>query len=743
MSFQGKPVSKLRCAVAASGMTLAMLVGGCGGGGGGDGGGSAPPVADLSGVWAGAWQGADPSLGAVSGTWEVEITQAAASASGPSVLLGLVDCMDGTMQSSAAGSTVNGSVTRAPCATVNWQLTAVETVSGTAAGSWNNIGTGGSGTLTGTRIARLQSTRILHVHPPAGTANTIVTIRGEQLAPATSVTFNGTAAAFTGNASRIIASVPAGATTGSLNVIAAGSASSPRFFNTQASFPPAVAGASVTHFTAPAAVAVSPDGRKFYVAHRGAGNGRVTVRRTDGLAELRAMSVTALASARSIAASPDGKRVYVAVAGVGVNVMDAANLTVLQTFPLAIDDGGRDNPQGIAVSPDGTLLVVSSGSAGGSVTVLRLPDGTVVGTLTLAAGLAPLGVAFSADGSRVFVAAADTTAFGGDRLLAFVATDGPAIAPSGNVAAGPMATAIAVVPDGSQLFVSNQAGNSVGRYDAGTLSLLSTTPVGAAPTGIAASPDSTRVFVASRDANAVGVLLVGDGSLSTSVNLTSSQPLGIAMHPQGRSAYVASVGNSAITEVGGSKTLTVLLGGTGIGRVRSAPAGIDCGTACAAQFTAGSLVTLSPMAASGSFFSRWSGAADCNDSQVTLNADITCTAVFTANSPPPRREDPPPSGCFIATAAYGSAMAPEVELLRAFRDRQLLTNAPGRALVGFYYRHSPRLADAIRENDAARTAVRAVLWPVVWSVKHPLAGLLAVLLALAALIRRRKPASSA
>lgn len=736
-------MSTVRSAIAAT--ALAVLAGGCGGGGdGGGGGGGSPPPPDLSGVWAGSWQGADPSLGAVSGTWEVEITQSSASASGPSVLLGLVDCMDGTMQSGAGTSTVNGSVTRAPCATVNWQLTAVETVSGTAAGSWTNAGTGGSGTLTGARVARLGSTRILHVHPPAGTANTIVTIRGAQLGGASGVAFNGRAAAFTGDATRIISSVPAGATTGPVSVMAAGNASSPRFFNTQASFPPALAGASVAHFSAPAAVAVSPDGRKFYVAHRGAGNGRVTLRRTDGLAELSAMSVTGLASARSIAASPDGKRVYVAVAGVGVDVMDAANLTVLQTFPLAIDDGGRDNPQGIAVSPDGTLLAVSSGSAGGNVTVLHLPNGTVSGTLALAAGLAPLGVAFSADGLRVFVAAADTTGSGADRLIVFVATDGPAITPSGNVAAGPLPTAIAVVPDGSQVFVSNQAGNSVSRFDAGTLSLLSTTPVGAAPTGITASPDSTRVYVASRGANAVGVLLVSDGSLSTSVNLASSQPIGIAMHPQGRSAYVASVGNSAITEVGGSKTLTVLLGGSGIGRVTSAPAGIDCGTACVAQFTAGSLVTLSPMAASGSFFSGWSGAADCNDSQVALSTDVTCTALFTANSPPPRRDDPPPSSCFIATAAYGSAMAPEVELLRAFRDRWLLTHGPGRAFVGFYYRHSPAFADAIRENDIARAAVRAALWPVVWSIKHP-PGALLVVVALAGLVtyRRRKSASSA
>jgi hypothetical protein len=41
------------------------------------------------------------------------------------------------------------------------------------------------------------------------------------------------------------------------------------------------------------------------------------------------------------------------------------------------------------------------------------------------------------------------------------------------------------------------------------------------------------------------------------------------------------------------------------------------------------------------------------------------------------------SRCFIATAAFGSPMAPEVALLRAFRDSWLLTNSPGRIFVEF------------------------------------------------------------
>jgi hypothetical protein len=59
---------------------------------------------------------------------------------------------------------------------------------------------------------------------------------------------------------------------------------------------------------------------------------------------------------------------------------------------------------------------------------------------------------------------------------------------------------------------------------------------------------------------------------------------------------------------GGTFALTVTRAGTGTGTVTSNPAGINCGTACTANFTSGTSVTLTAVAASGSAFAGWSGA---------------------------------------------------------------------------------------------------------------------------------------
>lgn len=67
------------------------------------------------------------------------------------------------------------------------------------------------------------------------------------------------------------------------------------------------------------------------------------------------------------------------------------------------------------------------------------------------------------------------------------------------------------------------------------------------------------------------------------------------------------------------------------------------------------------------------------------------------------------SGCFIATAVYGSADAPEVVTLRSLRDQLLLPTMHGRAFVRCYYYFSPLLAKWLQHQAKCSIIVRKLL----------------------------------
>ena len=70
-------------------------------------------------------------------------------------------------------------------------------------------------------------------------------------------------------------------------------------------------------------------------------------------------------------------------------------------------------------------------------------------------------------------------------------------------------------------------------------------------------------------------------------------------------------------------------------------------------------------------------------------------------------------GCFIATAAYGFYSAPQVQVLRRFRDHYLMSNGPGRAFVEWYYRYGPRGARFINDHPWLKPPVRLALLPLI------------------------------
>jgi len=77
-------------------------------------------------------------------------------------------------------------------------------------------------------------------------------------------------------------------------------------------------------------------------------------------------------------------------------------------------------------------------------------------------------------------------------------------------------------------------------------------------------------------------------------------------------------------------------------------------------------------------------------------------------------------GCLIATAAFGSELAPQVQMLRELRDNTVLSTTSGTAFMTgfnqFYYSFSPTIADWERENPIFQEAVRITITPLLTSL---------------------------
>ena len=89
----------------------------------------------------------------------------------------------------------------------------------------------------------------------------------------------------------------------------------------------------------------------------------------------------------------------------------------------------------------------------------------------------------------------------------------------------------------------------------------------------------------------------------------------------------------------------------------------------------------------------------------------------------PEPEPLPPArigGCLIATATYGSELAPQVQLLREIRDNTILQTQSGTSFMTafnqFYYSFSPAIADYERENTVFKETVKLILTPLLTSL---------------------------
>ena len=141
------------------------------------------------------------------------------------------------------------------------------------------------------------------------------------------------------------------------------------------------------------------------------------------------------------------------------------------------------------------------------------------------------------------------------------------------------------------------------------------------------------------------------------------------------------------------------------------------------DYAPGTEVTITAIPNSGYRFNGWNGDASgtTNPVAVTMDEDKMIAANFTAidsDGGGDTGEDSGDSrggggGCFIATAAYGSPAHPYIGVLRAFRDRYLMTNKLGCGFVGLYYKYSPVFAEIIARHKVLKVAAQINLMPLV------------------------------
>ncbi len=304
----------------------------------------------------------------------------------------------------------------------------------------------------------------------------------------------------------------------------------------------------------PLAMTLSPDGRSLLVSNNG--YAKPTIRVVD--LERRAVSqVFSLDNAwLGLAWHPDGTTLYSSGAAAN-SVVELAwrsgrlrPRATIQLAPTSVAPAAGEPPNaaargpqsfvgGIDVTPDGGRLCAVH-VLGQIVNLVDTKTRSVLATAKLPAE--PYTCLASRDGKLLFV-----SVWGGARVMLF---DAATLAPAGEVPVGEHPNAMVQSLDGSRLFVACANTNAVWAIDLATrkateqiaIALFPKAPMGSTPNALALSPDGSRLAVANADNNTVAMVDVskpGESRVSGFIP-TGWYPTGVLFSKDGRDLYVLS-----------------------------------------------------------------------------------------------------------------------------------------------------------------------------------------------------------
>jgi hypothetical protein len=223
----------------------------------------------------------------------------------------------------------------------------------------------------------------------------------------------------------------------------------------------------------------------------------------------------------------------------------------------------------------------------------------------------------------------------------------------------------------------------------------------------------------------ITVTVPGSGAARLQLLANAGAPYRIRLlaRPQDDSAAPTSPGEPQVLPRATTATVAFVAPGDDgtAGKAKRYEVRYAVGTLDDTTFATGSLVSTPVPATAGSIESfELANLLPETDYTVGIRAIDDCrnvgpTSYVTFTTTP--REAGEIDACFIATAAYGSVMARDVEPLRRFRDSVLRRTAFGELFVEAYYTFSPPVAGVVGESDLLRATARDLLDPIVRRVR--------------------------
>jgi YVTN family beta-propeller protein len=252
-------------------------------------------------------------------------------------------------------------------------------------------------------------------------------------------------------------------------------------------------------------------------------------------------TVTVGNNPQGLAASPDGSLVYVTNANDNtVSVIGTATNTVIATVPVG------NTPEAVAVSPNGGFAYVAN-YGDNTVSVISTTTNAIVTTVTLpASDIHPYGIVFAPGGRFAYVVETESVSVIATASNT-VATTIPAVPQAGNDGPG-----VAISPNGLNLYVSQGLGNMavISTATNQQVATISTTGGvnGSALADLAVLPNGALGYGAVAGFSEV---VIFDTNLNTVVTTipVGAYPFGLAITPDGSLCYVANENDNTVSAI--------------------------------------------------------------------------------------------------------------------------------------------------------------------------------------------------